>query len=80
MSKQKTVSVIKNTINLKAKLLGIPVVVRKVDTTERFVSMQVVPTEGLQHLTNLTNAVKLAENIEEQFGWDVFVTEHNSAL
>lgn len=80
MSKQQTIKAIKSTINLKAGLLGIPVVVRKIDTTDRYVSMQVMPVEGVQHLKNIEGAVKLAQNIEEQFGWDVFVTEHNSAL
>ena len=80
MSKQQTIKAIKSTISLKAGLLGIPVVVRKIDTTDRYVSMQVMPVEGVQHLKNLEGAVKLAQNIEEQFGWDVFVTEHNSAL
>lgn len=81
-AKNLTAAEMKEVLEASIAMSGLPLVVRKIDTEEKFATMQVIVQHGKErrHLKNLQDALELSEMIEEVTGWQVFVTEHNSAL
>ena len=77
-----TSKMMKQIVNQMIELTGLPLIVRKIDAEEKFAAVQVIVQHGAErkHLRNLEAACELAELIEESTGWQVFMTEHNSAL